>query len=39
MKKVFLGFLLITTLATAACGVKSNLSRPDSSFPRNYPVY
>ena len=39
MKKLFLGFLLISTLAITACGVKSELVRPDPSYPRSYPVY
>lgn len=39
MNKLFIGFLLIATMATAACGVKSDLSHPDSAYPRNYPVY
>lgn len=39
MKKAFLGFLLITMLTLTGCGVKSDLQRPDKSFPRNYPVY
>lgn len=39
MNKVFIGFLLIATMAIAACGVKSDLSHPDSAYPRNYPVY
>ena len=39
MKKTLLGILLIITLAVSACGVKSELARPDESFPRNYPVY
>lgn len=39
MNKVFIGFLLIATMAMAACGVKSDLSHPDSAYPRNYPVY
>ena len=38
MKKIFLGFLLVTMLALTGCGVKSELERPDK-FPRNYPVY
>ncbi|MDW2995908.1 MAG: lipoprotein [Alphaproteobacteria bacterium] len=38
MKKIFLGFLVISMLALTGCGVKSDLKRPDS-FPRNYPVY
>lgn len=39
VKKIFLGFLLIATVAVAACGVKSELAKPDPSFPRTYPVY
>ena len=39
MKKIILGILCISILALAACGVKSDLRRPDSSFPRSYPVY
>ena len=39
MNKVFIGFLLIATMAVAACGVKSDLEKPDPSYPRNYPVY
>lgn len=39
MKKVFIGFIFISILTVAGCGVKSDLARPDPSFPRNYPVY
>ena len=39
MKKIFLGFLLILSLATAACGVKSDLDIPNPNYPRDYPVY
>lgn len=39
MKKVFLFFVILSTLVVAGCGVKSELERPDPSFPRNYPVY
>ena len=39
MKKLFMLFLLIGTLAVSACGVKSELDKPDPSFPRDYPVY
>ncbi len=39
MKKLFLGFFIVATLAMAGCGVKSELDRPGDSFPRNYPVY
>ena len=39
MKKVFIGFIFISILTVAGCGVKSDLARPDPAFPRNYPVY
>lgn len=39
MKKVFIGFIFISILTVAGCGVKSDLARPDPSFPRDYPVY
>ena len=39
MKKAILGFVIVATLAIAGCGVKSDLVRPDPSFPRDYPVY
>jgi len=44
MRKIFTGFLVIamllmSVLAVSGCGVKSDLARPDSSFPRDYPVY
>ncbi|MBO7643012.1 MAG: lipopeptide [Alphaproteobacteria bacterium] len=38
MKKVFIAFLVLVSLAVAGCGAKSALYRPDSSFPRAYPV-
>jgi predicted small lipoprotein YifL len=38
MKKIFLGFLVLSVLALTGCGVKSELKRP-GDFPRNYPVY
>ena len=39
MKKIILGILVVLSLAVAGCGVKSGLERPDSSFPRAYPVH
>lgn len=39
MKKAFLFFVVLSALIVAGCGVKSELVSPDSSFPRNYPVY
>lgn len=39
MQKIILGLLFAVTLTITACGVKSELARPDDSFPRNYPVY
>ena len=39
MRKIFLGFLLVLSLATAACGVKSSLTVPNPDYPRDYPVY
>ena len=39
MKKVFMFFVLITVLIVSGCGVKSELTRPDGSFPRDYPIY
>ena len=39
MRKIFIGFILFSSLLVAACGVKSELARPDASFPRDYPVY
>ena len=39
MKKIILGFIIVATLVVAGCGVKSDLRRPDPSFPRDYPVY
>lgn len=38
MKKILLGFLLVSILVMTGCGVKSDLQRSDN-FPRNYPVY
>lgn len=39
MKKALIGFVVVSILALAGCGVKSDLARPDASFPRDYPVY
>ena len=39
MKKILIGFVVILSFAVAGCGVKSDLARPDASFPRDYPVY
>ena len=39
MKKIILGLMVVSVFALAGCGVKSDLVRPNSSFPRNYPVY
>ena len=39
MKKIVLCVLLISSLGVAACGVKSDLEKPNPSFPREYPVY
>ena len=41
MKKlIFAVFaVLVVAFTVAGCGVKSDLVRPDKSFPRNYPVY
>lgn len=39
MKKLFIGFIVISILTITGCGVKSDLVRPDKSFPRDYPVY
>jgi hypothetical protein len=39
MKKIFIGFLIIMSLAVAGCGVKTALERPDPSYPRAYPVH
>lgn len=39
MKKLFMFFVLMTVLIVSGCGVKSELTRPDGSFPRDYPIY
>ena len=39
MKKLFMFFVLMTVLIVSGCGVKSELARPDGSFPRDYPIY
>ncbi|MBQ8255932.1 MAG: lipoprotein [Alphaproteobacteria bacterium] len=39
MKKIFIGFIVLSVFALSGCGVKSDLARPDPSFPRNYPIY
>lgn len=31
--------LIFVALTVAGCGVKSDLVRPDGTFPRNYPIY
>ena len=38
MKKIIIGILVVLSLAVAGCGVKTGLDRPDSSYPRAYPV-
>jgi hypothetical protein len=38
MKKVLLFLICISAIALGACGVKSDLARPDGSL-RDYPVY
>ena len=37
MKVICLSLIVMVMLA--GCGVKSDLSRPGDTFPRNYPVY
>lgn len=39
MRSLFVFCLLIISLIVSGCGVKSDLVRPDQSFPRDYPVY
>lgn len=39
MKKIFTIFIVLGILIISGCGVKSDLKRPDPSFPRNYPIY
>lgn len=40
MRKIILCFMMLGVIAvTAACAVKSDLDKPDSGYPRNYPVY
>ena len=39
MKKIFIGFLIVLSLAVAGCGVKTALEKPDPSYPRTYPVH
>jgi len=39
MKKLFIGFLIVMSLAVTGCGVKTGLERPDPSYPRAYPVH
>jgi len=39
MKKVILILSVLSVFVVAACGVRSDLARPDPSYPRNYPMY
>lgn len=41
MKKIIYAIfvIFIVAISVAGCGVKSDLVRPDGTFPRNYPIY
>ena len=39
MKKLISFLMLCAILLVSGCGVKSELVRPDGSFPRDYPIY